>query len=610
MGLERQRNKKTQTAKFSRLRIIKNLCVISFSFVLLFSAYDGLSMLQSTMNKTHGIGTVSQGVLYVSFGMSSLLLPNFIIKKLGTKNTLLVAIILYIPYIAANFHPLWSTMIPSAVLIGIGASILWGSQCTYFNESSVLYCTLDEDDIAEILTHDPVSNRTSLDKLSECSSNFQSTEELTPSNSKCGLVNCQLSIRNLKRQSMENSRPIEPLADTVVVANCRYSVKHQDGKKVKPSKESLKRTKRHMSNITEESVSTISTISGSTKLPDTPNGIAIYDKDMDFSEQIPRKDTLETEIFETYSAIDSVNACFFGCHGLAYYSSQVWSNLISFYVLHTHKDHHFIRKYECACGADFCDPEPECVNIDTDDITNDMRFKLTGLSVGLGVVAALIILIFLDPLNKSKEPVTFSWDNVLATFNHSKKKEQLFLVPLSLYVGMAQGFYTADITKSYVACAWGTSHIGLVTVFYGLACALSSTVSGCLVQIMGRIPIFLLGQVGNIVNYTFLFMWSPEVHHPFMFYLAAALWGIITGLFWSQLQAFYGVLFQGDEEAAFGSYYLYSSLGWTISFLCSNYICTSYKIYALCGVSCLGIIGYLITERKYFIRKQKMNSPS
>ncbi|CAL1289357.1 unnamed protein product [Larinioides sclopetarius] len=650
MGVKNQGKQKSHRMEFSRLRIVKNLTIISSSFVLLFTAYNGLSMLQSTMNKINGVGTVSQAVVYISFGLSSLLLPNFIIKKLGTKTTLLFAIILYLPYIAANFYPLWITLIPSAVLIGIGASILWGAQCTYFNESSVIFGTLDEDGVVEILNHvgETSSIRTSSDRLSVCSSAHQSTEELSSSNSnsKCGIVNCQLSIRNIKRKSLEelnnkdsnNSNKSEVQSDSLKRQN--QTKLQQDGTQNNPN-DSLKRQhhttgqvdgtqnskcdslkkqhnvpgqqnddhmqqkKRQLSNINEEDISII-------YKPKSP-GIAkqFLPEDINSlpSDGIPRKNTGDSEIFETYAAIDSANACFFGCHGLAYYSAQVWSNLMTYYVLHKQKSHNYTRIHKCSCGANFCDPEPECLNDDIDHISLETRYMLTGLSVGLGIIAALLILFFLDPLKKEKEPVTFSWKQVLATFHHAKKKEQLFLVPLSLYVGMAQGFYTADITKSYIACAWGTSHVGLVTVFYGMACALSSTVSGCLVQFMGRIPIFLIGQIGNIINYTFLLMWSPEVHHPFMFYLAAALWGVITGLFWSQLQAFYGVLFQGDEEAAFGSYYLYSSMGWTISFLYSNYICTSIKIYILCSVSCIGIIGYLITERNHHIKKKKINEP-
>ncbi|PRD31471.1 UNVERIFIED_CONTAM: UNC93-like protein [Trichonephila clavipes] len=609
MEFQNKKLKKEKHLDFSRLRIIKNLLVISSSFVLLFTGYDGLSMLQSTINKREGVGTVSQAVVYISFGLSSLLLPNFVIKKLGTKNTLFLAILLYIPYIAANFHPLWSTLIPSAVLIGIGAALLWGSQCTYFNESSVIYCTLDEDGIGEILNQvtGSTSSRTSLEKLPECNSAHPSTEELhSSSNCKSGIVNSQLSIRHINRKSVEelNARNLASMIidrPQEITPQYRNSLKLQ----VQKGEDALKLdVKRHLEDIKEEDPN--AEIVSKSSIKSTSTG----KRDSTLSENNSRKDAEDAEIYETYSAIDSANAFFFGCHGLAYYSAQIWSNLMSFYILHTHSSHNFTRPYECACGADFCDPEPECLNDDTDDVTGNMRNLLTAISVGLGVIAVFLIFFFLDPLNKSKEPVTFSWEHVLATFHHSKKKEQIFLIPLSLYVGMAQGFYTADVTKSYIACAWGTSHVGLVTIFYGLACALSSTVSGCLVHLLGRIPIFLLGQMGNIINYSFLLIWSPEVHHPYMFYVAASMWGIITGLFWSQLQALYGVLFQGDEEAAFGCYYLYSSLGWTISFLISNYICTSIKIYILCAISCIGIIGYLITERQYYLRKKEINYPS
>ncbi|GFY37187.1 UNC93-like protein [Trichonephila inaurata madagascariensis] len=63
---------------------------------------------------------------------------------------------------------------------------------------------------------------------------------------------------------------------------------------------------------------------------------------------------------------------------------------------------------------------------------------------------------------------------------------------------MIQGFYTADFTKSFIGCAWGSSNVGIVTVFYGLACALSAPLSGFLVKYIGRIPILLLSQIINV----------------------------------------------------------------------------------------------------------------
>ncbi|GFX26217.1 protein unc-93 homolog A [Trichonephila clavipes] len=173
----------TSTTKFTKFRILKNLVVISSTFVMLFTAYDGLSMLQSTMNKEGNIGTISQAVVYAGFCTSSLLLPKYVIKKLGCKITILISSISFIPYIAANFYPTFLTMMPSAFLLGLGESLLWGAQCTYFNESALFYCTLTaRDEVRKSYPQTPAtSNQTSTEVLSITDSNT-SVKDLTNKN--------------------------------------------------------------------------------------------------------------------------------------------------------------------------------------------------------------------------------------------------------------------------------------------------------------------------------------------------------------------------------------------------------------------------------------------
>ena len=43
-------------AEISRNRIVKNLVIVSFGFLLNFTAYGGLANLQSTLNKEDGLG--------------------------------------------------------------------------------------------------------------------------------------------------------------------------------------------------------------------------------------------------------------------------------------------------------------------------------------------------------------------------------------------------------------------------------------------------------------------------------------------------------------------------------------------------------------------------
>ena len=56
--------------------ILKNLLVITIVFLLLFLAYNGLASLQSTLHREHGLGTLTQSITYISYFISSLLLPR------------------------------------------------------------------------------------------------------------------------------------------------------------------------------------------------------------------------------------------------------------------------------------------------------------------------------------------------------------------------------------------------------------------------------------------------------------------------------------------------------------------------------------------------------
>ncbi|GIY97915.1 protein unc-93 homolog A [Caerostris extrusa] len=167
-----------------------------------------------------------------------------------------------------------------------------------------------------------------------------------------------------------------------------------------------------------------------------------------------------------------------------------------------------------------------------------------------------------------------------------------------------QGFYTADFTKSYIGCAWSTSHIGLVTVFYGLAAAVSSLFSGYVIKFVGRRCVFAVCQAVSTINLVFMLLWKPGPQQYLLFYLAGSLWGINTGVLMAQLRAFYGVLFQGEEETAFASFNMYSGIGWTLPFIYNQYLCTSVKLYILLVLSFIGIIGYLLTEREYQMRNK------
>lgn len=62
------------------------------------------------------------------------------------------------------------------------------------------------------------------------------------------------------------------------------------------------------------------------------------------------------------------------------------------------------------------------------------------------------------------------------------------------------------------------------------------------------------------------------------------------------VSALSGILFPGQEEAAFSNFRLWESTGSVITYIYSPYLCTSIKLYLLIGILCVGMVGYGVIE--------------
>ena len=104
--------------KIAKRLVIKNVLVVGFSWIFLFTAYSSIANLQSSLNSDGGLGTASLSTIYVALIVSSLFVPTTMIKKLGIKKTIFFSQLGYILYILSNIYPKYFTMIPSAIIIG------------------------------------------------------------------------------------------------------------------------------------------------------------------------------------------------------------------------------------------------------------------------------------------------------------------------------------------------------------------------------------------------------------------------------------------------------------------------------------------------------------
>ena len=127
-------NMTAEERKREKRQIYKNVLLISFSFLLLFTAFESMSKLQSSINAVQNLGTWSSTAVYVSLILSCMFMPSILIKYLKVKWTLVVCIFCYSTYMAAQFYPQFYTLIPTAFILGLGAAPMWSAKCTYLTQ--------------------------------------------------------------------------------------------------------------------------------------------------------------------------------------------------------------------------------------------------------------------------------------------------------------------------------------------------------------------------------------------------------------------------------------------------------------------------------------------
>lgn len=132
-------------------RILKNVTAISAAFMIQFTAFQGTANLQSSINAKDGLGTVSLCSIYAAIIVSCLFVPTFLIKRLTAKWTLCVSMLCYLPYIGAQFYPRFYTLVPTGVILGIGAAPMWASKGSYLTTVGNMYAKITDQPLDAIV---------------------------------------------------------------------------------------------------------------------------------------------------------------------------------------------------------------------------------------------------------------------------------------------------------------------------------------------------------------------------------------------------------------------------------------------------------------------------
>jgi len=114
---------------------------MSISFLMVFLAFNGTQTIMSSLLPGN-LGYWSIACIYIAFTASSLLLSSAFVIAVTTKWSLFIGGVLYLGFIIANIWPMWLTLVPCAVVLGIGAAIIWTAQGSYVTNAALYYAEL------------------------------------------------------------------------------------------------------------------------------------------------------------------------------------------------------------------------------------------------------------------------------------------------------------------------------------------------------------------------------------------------------------------------------------------------------------------------------------
>ncbi len=96
-----------------------------------------------------------------------------------------------------------------------------------------------------------------------------------------------------------------------------------------------------------------------------------------------------------------------------------------------------------------------------------------------------------------------------------------------------------------------------------------------------------------------MFNWKPSDNQIAILFVIAGLWGLADAVWQTQINAFYGVLFVENDEAAFSNYRLWESIGFVLFYIITPYIRIRIALIILLIFLTFGMLGYGLIEYRW-----------
>ncbi|XP_030368989.1 UNC93-like protein [Scaptodrosophila lebanonensis] len=340
-----------------------------------------------------------------------------------------------------------------------------------------------------------------------------------------------------------------------------------------------------------------------------------------------------TQVRGSNSRKDVNTVKFFGLFFIFYQMAQVWGNLISSSVLtlsggetsptspSSNSSDWELEPLEASisrvgelCGARFCPGIGAEVNPNLVPPAPEQIQLLNSIFL-VCMAAAVVMMIF--GVSSLKRYGVKRGDTgggisglklLTVTINLLRKRRQILMLPITMFIGLEEAFLAVDFTRSFVACGWGISKIGFAMICFGIANAIAAGIAGALVERIGRVSLAAMCAILNLCLLTYMYSWEAREGDYVRYCAFAAVWGICDGVWLVVVNAFYGILFPKHLIAAYSNFRLWESTGSVIGYVISSQLCTSTKLVVLMAVMLVGCVGYGLIEYRVWQKQKNLDA--
>ncbi|XP_052132841.1 UNC93-like protein [Frankliniella occidentalis] len=239
---------------------------------------------------------------------------------------------------------------------------------------------------------------------------------------------------------------------------------------------------------------------------------------------------------------------------------------------------------------------------------------LASVFLGCAIMGLALTAVFLDHLKgtgqhhdgcglQERPP-----SHLRSVWDSFKDARMQLIIPLSIFIGLEQGFMLADFSKWYVVCSLGLHNVCLVFMSMGLMQSVAAFTLSMLLQHIRRYIVIGVGFTFHTCLIMVLLMWLPSAEDSALFYVISAAWGVCNAIWetlsFSLLVRVYPDSWQGPVSLS----NMWRFLGLSLSFLMHASACNSFKLYALFAALVLAVTPYALLEYRLDVRRRSKHS--